>query len=108
MSSAECLAMAKRFQALKGQIAGLHGPVSECESAISKNEGDMESTVLSGRPLDDGKLVDGKGQISSIHGNLSTMESECDEKYQYWMQAYYAALAREQEEARRAAMRSKK
>lgn len=107
MSSAECLAMAKRFQALKGQIAGLHGPVSACESAISKNEGDMTSTVLSGRPLDDGKLTEAGGQLSSIHGNLSTMEAECDEKYQYWMAAYHAALAREQEEARRAAMKNK-
>lgn len=101
MSSAECLAMAKKFQALKGEIGGLHGSVSACSSSIGNNESTMENTVLSGRPLDDGKLTESKGQIDGIHGNLSTMEAECEEKYQQWMDAYYAALAREQEAAKK-------
>lgn len=100
MSSAECLAMARKFRALKGEISALHGSVDACSTAIGENESTMEETVLSGRPLDDGKLTESKGELDGIHGNLSTMEAECDEKYDYWMQAYYAALAREHEAAR--------
>ena len=100
MSSAECLAMANKFKALKAAIGALHGSVSACSSAIGQNESTMEETVLSGRPLDDGKLTESKGEIDGIHGNLSVMEAECDEKYQMWMNAYYAALAREHEAAR--------
>lgn len=101
MSSAECLAMARKFKQLQAAIAGLHGSVDACSSAIGQNEPTMADTVLSGRPLDDGKLTESKGQIDGIHGNLSTMEAECAEKYQQWMNAYYAALAREHEEARK-------
>ena len=99
MSSAECLAMANKFKALQGTIAGLHGSVDACSSAIGQNEPTMADTVLSGRPLDDGKLTESKGQIDGIHGNLSTMEAECSEKYDMWMGLYYAALEREREEA---------
>lgn len=96
MSSAECLAMANKFKALKGAISALHGSVDACSSAIGDNEATMEETVLSGRPLDDGKLTESKGDIDGIHGNLSTMEAECDEKYEYWMAAYEAAKAAEE------------
>ena len=101
MSSAECLAMANKFKALKGEISALHSSVDTCSTAIGDNESTMEETVLSGRPLDDGKLTESKGELDGIHGNLSTMEAECAEKYQQWMNAYYAALAREHEEARK-------
>ena len=97
MRSAECLAMANKFKALKGAISALHSSVDACSSSIGQNEPTMAETVLSGRPLDDGKLTESRGDIDGIHGNLSTMEAECDEKYEYWMAEYYAALERERE-----------
>ena len=76
MSSAECLAMANKFKALKGAISALHSSVDACSTAIGDNESTMEETVLSGRPLDDGKLTESKGELDGIHGNLLYMDEE--------------------------------
>lgn len=95
MSSAECLAMAEKYKALGEAIAGLHGSVDACSDSIDENETTMKETVLSGKPIDEGKITDSKSDIDGIHGNLSTMEAECAEKYDYWMAEYEAALARE-------------
>lgn len=100
MSSAECLAKANEFKALKGALGGLYGPIDACVLAITNNESDMENTVISGRPLDDGQLVEAKGQISSISGDIATMQAECDEKYDYWYALYEEALEREAWEAK--------
>lgn len=101
MSSAECLAMANKFKELKGKLAGLIGSVESCVSDIANNEENMEETVLNGRPLDDGELVEAKDKISAINDDIGVMMDECDEKYTKWMNAYKEALAREEREKKK-------
>ncbi len=95
MSSAECYEMAQKYKSLKSELSSLHSSVDACVSSISNNESTMENTVLSGKPFDEGRLSESKGEISSINGNLSSMEDECTKKYTVWMGRYYAALKRE-------------
>lgn len=101
MSSSECLAKANEFKMLKDTLDGLYGSIDACVSSITSNELAMENTVISGKPLDEGKLVEAKGKISSISGDIGTMQAECDEKYKEWYAAYEEALKREEEKKKK-------
>ncbi len=96
MSSKECYDMAQMYLELKGQLNAIYGPLDTCISTISSCEGDFESTVLSGKPIDEGKLSEAKGQIGSISDDVGVMVAECFKMYNKWMAAYYAAKKAEE------------
>lgn len=101
MSSSECYAMAQAYLALKGKLQAIYGPIDTCVSTIGKSELDFENTVLSGKPIDEGKMSESKGLIGNISDDVGVMVAECIKRYNEWMDAYYAALAREREAARK-------
>ena len=101
MSSSECYAIAQQYLALKGKLQAIYGPLDTCVSTIGNSELDFETTVLSGKPIDEGKMSESKGLIGNISDDIGVMVAECVQKYNQWMEAYYAALAREKEEARK-------
>lgn len=95
MSSSECYAIAQEYLALKGKLSAIYGPIDTCVSTIGNSESDLENTVLSGKPIDEGKISEAKGKIGNISDDIGVMVAECDEKYKQWMEAYYAALEAE-------------
>lgn len=101
MSSSQCYDIAQQYLALKGKLYAIYGPLDTCVSTIGKSELDFEATVLSGKPIDEGKMGDAKGLIGNINGDIDVMITECIKRYNEWMAAYYAALEKEREAAQK-------
>ena len=70
----------RNYENIKKQINALSESIDICISNLTTAQEKSEKIIISGQPIDEGKIAEAKTNVNKLQSILSSIISECNEK----------------------------